>query len=1078
MKTIKIVSMYLAMALIFFQCQENELIESQQGAMLEQASVDQTLNQSEFQIGNTYYVSTTGNDAGDGSSTNPWKTLKSAVTKVPINQGHTIKLSAGTFVESGLIEVPLGVNIEGAGKDQTIIKAASTFHYYNSNPGYATDKFLISLSGFNAANGNQILKGFTIDGDAKKLHGGIMVKYRNKVVIEGVKVQNTNFTGIWLWDVKDNQISNTDLINCSWGSAGWCSGALNLGNLERVDIVNLNVDENTGYGIKAIGPSGYNNIFYLKIHDSRVSVHPYGLWNGGSAPNIAIELWQVSLVGCEIYNTYVDNTISLVNSNAPVSTGIQTIRVHHNVLDMESRANGAGYGVELTLHDAEIDHNYFLKGAYGIANWDNPMKNWSIHHNVFYALQGTYPGEIVRSQWSGLHNVKLYNNTIEFAGTKTMNVVGVYGGTSENIDLKNNLVINSSTGYSYYPNQLIHRENGATMNNLQVTNNILNNLDLNVGGLVGGVLGVLDPALKNLTVDPKVNKIGSRPEPYYIPAEGSPVIDAGTNVGFAFSGSAPDLGSYESGEVVNALPQVNLTSPANNANFGSGSAVAIAANASDSDGSIIKVEFYQGSVKLGEDLTAPYSFDWINASGGTYSITAKATDNAGASVTSVPVSITVTSSNSVPAVSITSPASNSSFTVGSTITIAASASDIDGSVTKVEFFNGTAKLGEDLTSPYSFAWAGVTAGSYSLTAKATDNLGATKTSTGISVTVASGTTNNAPIVNITSPANNSTFTPGSLIRIRANASDGDGTIAKVEFYSDVTKIGQDLKSPYTFDLAAPAAGSYVLTVKAYDNKGAITTSSPIRISIATSTNTNTNAAPSVSLTSPVNNATLAAGSTLSLAANASDSDGSITKVEFYSGSTKLGEDMVSPYTFSWANISAGNYTVNAWAYDNSGGVSVSNTASITVSSLFAQVGLSASQAVLSGSMTIGSDAMVSSYFYVPAGYGKNYYIPPSSAASYSFQVTETDTYVMWVKVKTPSTNNQGYYIYDGKGRWTTWLAGVNTQWTWVKVKDANTGAVVNFSLTQGTNNIQFGWMDDNVQVDKVILTTNPNFVPN
>src|SRR5258707_2878735 len=277
----------------------------------------------QYSFANTYYVSTTGNDvSGNGSITSPWKTLMYAVTKVVANQGHTIQIGAGTFIESGLVEVPLGVSLAGAGKDITIIKAASSFYYHPADPGYATDKFLISLSEYNQLDGNQSLRNFTIDGDSKQLHGGIYVRYRNKVAIDQVKVQNTNFSGIWLWDVKDSQVTNSQLVNCSWGSAGYCAGALNLGNVERVEIAQLNVNENTGYGIKAIGPNGYNDVLHLTIHDSRVSVNPFGLWNNGSAPNIAIELWQVNLGGCEIYNTYVDNTISLVNSNAIPSKGI------------------------------------------------------------------------------------------------------------------------------------------------------------------------------------------------------------------------------------------------------------------------------------------------------------------------------------------------------------------------------------------------------------------------------------------------------------------------------------------------------------------------------------------------------------------------------------------------------------------------------------------------------------------------------------------------------------------------------------------------------------------------------------
>lgn len=528
---------YLSLAALLFQCSQSEIINPKSNPGSQNPKTTTGSQSQTPASANTLYVSTGGNDANDGSVARPWKTLKYAVTRVPVNQGYTIQLSRGTFVEDGLVEVPLGVSIAGAGVDKTILKAASSFYYYPASPEYATDKFLVSLNEFNQLDGNQTLKGFTIDGDGKKLHGGIYVRHRNHVTIDSVKVTNTNFTGIWLWDVKNSVLKNSQIINSSWGSTGYCAGALNLGNLDHVEVSNLNVDESTGYGIKAIGPGGYNDIFNLVIHDSHISVRPFGLWNGGSAPNIALELWQVNLVGCEIYNTYVDNTISLVNSNAIPSTGIQTMRVHHNTIDMETRAKGAGYGLELTIHDAEVDHNFFNKGTQGIANWSNPMKNWKIHHNTFYALQGQYPGEVVRSQWSGLHNVILYNNTIEFASDKTMNVVGVYGGVCENVSMANNLIINSNTAYNYYTNSLIHLENGATINTLSVKNNSLTNLS--IGTVTGTYLS------NTILSDPLILKTGDRSTQYYKPKSNSPLIDAGVNVGFSFLGKAPDIGAFE-----------------------------------------------------------------------------------------------------------------------------------------------------------------------------------------------------------------------------------------------------------------------------------------------------------------------------------------------------------------------------------------------------------------------------------------------------------------------------------------------------------------------------------------------------
>jgi hypothetical protein len=101
--------------------------------------------------------------------------------------------------------------------------------------------------------------------------------------------------------------------------------------------------------------------------------------------------------------------------------------------------------------------------------------------------------------------------------------------------------------------------------------------------------------------------------------------------------------------------------------------------------------------------------------------------------------IEVLSNNQAPAVSITSPANNASFTAPASITVSANASDADGSISKVEFFQGATKLGEDTSSPYSFAWNSVPAGSYSLTAKATDNTGAVTTSPVISISVVATT---------------------------------------------------------------------------------------------------------------------------------------------------------------------------------------------------------------------------------------------------------------------------------------------------------------------------------------------------
>jgi len=183
---------------------------------------------------------------------------------------------------------------------------------------------------------------------------------------------------------------------------------------------------------------------------------------------------------------------------------------------------------------------------------------------------------------------------------------------------------------------------------------------------------------------------------------------------------------------VNAAPVINLASPTSGALFTAPATVGISASASDSDGSISKVEFFQGSTKLGEVDAAPYTFNWNNVAFGSYVLTAVATDNLGSGAVSNPVSITV---NAPPNVNLTSPGAGTNFPANTPITINASASDSDGTIAKVEFFANSNKLGEVTNGPYVFTWNNASTGTYSVTASATDNLGATSTSGAVSITV-------------------------------------------------------------------------------------------------------------------------------------------------------------------------------------------------------------------------------------------------------------------------------------------------------------------------------------------------------
>lgn len=202
--------------------------------------------------------------------------------------------------------------------------------------------------------------------------------------------------------------------------------------------------------------------------------------------------------------------------------------------------------------------------------------------------------------------------------------------------------------------------------------------------------------------------------------------------------------SYIVVNAANALPTVNLTFPAANTVWQEPANITLTASASDTDGSISMVEFFQDGALLGSTNISPYSFALTNVTKGSYTYTARATDDRGGATTSAPVSITVTQPNALPTVTLTSPKDGDVYRVeteGSTaaITLEAVASDSDGTIAKVEFFQGSTLIGATTTAPYAVSWNNAGPGTHVLTVKVTDNLGATTSAT-VNVTVTSNET--------------------------------------------------------------------------------------------------------------------------------------------------------------------------------------------------------------------------------------------------------------------------------------------------------------------------------------------------
>ena len=379
-----------------------------------------------------------------------------------------------------------------------------------------------------------------------------------------------------------------------------------------------------------------------------------------------------------------------------------------------------------------------------------------------------------------------------------------------------------------------------------------------------------------------------------------------------------------------AQPVVTMTNPVNGSTFTSGTSVTLSATASENNGNIAQVAFYNnGTDLLGTAATPPYEFISINLPAGNNSLTAVATDTNGVSTTSSPIAVTVTApvGQAVPVATTTNPTSGSSFTAGSNITITASASENNGTISQVAFYNGPNLLGTATSSPYSYTWNNVAEGNYSLTAIATDANAVTTTSSPITVTVTSlvtpGPNTNGPSISISSPANNASYIVPASILLTSNASS-DATITRVDYYAGSIYLGESAISPYTVNWTSAQAGTYNITAKATDNNGAVFYSAAVNITV------NNHTSPTVGLTTPVNNASYSAPANIILTADASVNGGSIIKVDFYSGILYLGTAYNSPYSINWNNIQSGNYAVTAKATDSYGWSTTSTPVNVAV----------------------------------------------------------------------------------------------------------------------------------------------------
>jgi hypothetical protein len=617
-----------------------------------------------------YYVSPSGSDStGNGTAGSPWKTIAYAAAHVPAGAGHTIVLAAGTYTETQAILLPLGVNVQGAGVSQTTINAGAI-----PNPG-GGNSMLFQLTSTSHAYGNQTLSGFTINGQNKQLEGGIHVQGRSNVVIHDVNVTNTAHTAIRViagWSATDLvappfyltgiQVYNCVLTNTSHDLSGWTSGSLSLGGLDGALIHHNTIDENEGYGIKFENFGWFKGI---KVYNNTVNTNNIDvLWNSDAS----IEFWNI-YENSDIYNNTLNNWVSIVNRYAGTGT---TVRFRDNVEIVTNDANTAP-GIELAAGNAKVYNNYFEQVRWGVGIWQEKYNsNNEIYNNVFY--NRVLPQE----PWnSGIYfenvnvghsydNNKIYNNVFtRFEQAIWFKSVG--NAPITNTKFQNNVVTDMQYAF------MLTASDTQYLIDTTMTHNVLHNVPTPHIRAFGNTPVNLTMT-NNPIGNPGLTGTGAKPDPFFRPASGaSLVVNAGTNVGLPFSGTAPDIGRYEwtgsggGGDTQAPTAPTGLSAPSKTS-----TSVTLSWTASTDNVGVTGYDVYRGATLCGSTATTSFTCTGL-AANTAYSFTVKAKDAAGnASAASSALGVTTNAAGA--AVVYEAEASGNGFIGGAWVTSCASCS--------------------------------------------------------------------------------------------------------------------------------------------------------------------------------------------------------------------------------------------------------------------------------------------------------------------------------------------------------------------------------------------------------------------
>ena len=731
----------------------------------------------------TYYVATNGNDSNPGTFTQPWATWGKAFTSTLVNAGDTV------FIRGGVYNITV---TNGSGYGVTRSGTANDWIVYANYPGEIP---ILDCSA--AIPSGQYNSG--VGGSSRS--GGNYVKFK------GLTVRNV-------------LQRRTDVM--VWASGFGCENG------------NFKFENCTAYNIEGIGFESY-------FYDGWPEVDGYHYF---------INCDAYSCSNPEVISGYLPGN----NGSGFSSSSFTSTKGHAYAINCRAWECGDQGFVMSGEHYCETT------GCWSFGNGDLQGDGHGFKcgwHSLTYPVADRLNMVLTKcisayNRYSGITTndtqgvgtgMNIFNNLIYANGHYNEYIYGIYvyntpdNSTNELLRIfRNNISFNNNGGEIYVASGAAYTHSNNSWDG---------------GATITAADFIALPATQEegikLLSSPRQSD-GSLPDlgNFFQLADNSDAIDAGINVGLPFDGNAPDLGpsdsksgvtpplepAYVSSVVENANPSRLLMTyslslaniiPATSAFTVKVNSTARTVNTVTVSGTTVTLTL-ASPVSYGDQVTVAYTRPASNPLQTSQGAQA-------ASLSAQNVTNNVASINQKPIVSISSPAKSTSFVAPATITIEASAYDPDGTIRKVEFFNGTQKLGEIFSAPYHFTWKNVPEGSFNLTAIAMDDKGAKTTSEPVTVVVEKSTTtiNQMPVVTIFPYHKTFKYKKNSWIKIDVSAYDPDGYISHVAIKNGDVTLATFSAAPYTFTWEAADTGTFCFYAIAIDNQGAETLSPDLEL---------------------------------------------------------------------------------------------------------------------------------------------------------------------------------------------------------------------------------------------------------